>query len=432
LPKGLYGRSALILIVPIVVIQLLVSLMFIQRHFDGVTEQMTHNIASELTYLRAEINAAAPSEVRTRIAEIAEPLGLEIEPIEHLGTGVSMMFYDLPGTSIDRTLRQRLDGIGHIDLRTNEFRVALEMDTLKGPYKVAFGRSRVSASNPHQLLVLMLVVTILMTLIAILFLRNQVRPIRRLARAAEAFGRGQSVPFKVAGASEVRQAGQAFIDMRDRLERQIEQRTMMLSGVSHDLRTPLTRLKLGLSLSSDTENAAELIRDVDDMEQMLEEFLAFARGDSTDEMGLVNPVDLVQLVVDDVARSGGQIEFILPENPDPPLQQPMRIAAFRRALENLVTNALRYGTRCRVTLLLADGVVRYIVEDDGPGIPASQRERAVRPFVRLDKARNQDRGTGVGLGLAISMDIASSHGGALILEDSAALGGLWAELQMPL
>lgn len=431
LPKGLYGRAALILILPIVSIQLVVSVVFIQRHFDGVTRQMTRNVAHELQLVLNIINdSASPEAAGQAVLAVTDPLGLRVMrfPAPVSPGKEKYSFDDLTGKSVVNALRSVLPTIKHVDLVSKKQVVVLHITTKLGLYQVEFSRTRISASNPHQLLVLMIVVSILMTFISFIFLRNQVRPIRRLAHAAEAFGKGQWLDYKVSGATEVRQAGWAFLDMRDRIERQIEQRTLMLSGVSHDLRTPLTRLKLGLSLGEQTEDIEALSRDVDDMEQMLEEFLAFARGDSREQTEQIDPLALASQIASDTQRAQGSMAIVLPEAE---VQISVRPLALRRALDNLVTNSLRYGTNCRLSVELPPREILFIVEDDGPGIPPDQRAEAVRPFVRLDAARNQDRGTGVGLGLAIASDIATSHGGSLSLGSSEALAGLKVTLRLP-
>ena len=277
-------------------------------------------------------------------------------------------------------------------------------------------------------IVLMVFLGVVMTLIAYIYLRNQLRPITRLAHAAEEFGKGHVVPYAPAGAIEVRSAGRAFLDMRARIERQAAARQIMLSGISHDLRTPLTRLRLGLGLMDD-EEAAPLIRDVDEMNALLDAFLEYARGDALDETAPTDLPRLLELIVEDAGRSGQAVRLRPMDVPDAPVS--LRPMAIRRAVENLLGNALRYGTRAEIGLTVSDRTIRVSVEDDGPGIPPDRREEALRPFVRLDPARNQDRGSGVGLGLAIVSDIARAHGGQLRLGESAALGGLMAELVLP-
>jgi two-component system osmolarity sensor histidine kinase EnvZ len=282
-----------------------------------------------------------------------------------------------------------------------------------------------SATNPHQLLVLMIFTSILMTVIAYMFLRNQLRPITKLARAAEDFGKGRNVHYRPRGALEVRAAGRAFLDMRARIDRQIEQRTLMLSGVSHDLRTPLTRLRLGLSLMPEDGEVAALQADVIQMERMVDEFLAFVRGDAMEGSA---PTDAVSLVEGVVTKAGEGVRLAEVTGRAEPVE--MRPQAVERAVQNLVSNAQRYGSTVEVRLEFLDRSLRISVEDNGPGIPEEQRDEALRPFTRLDRSRDPNRGGGVGLGLSIASDIALSHGGTLRLSRSERLGGLRADLMI--
>ena len=336
--------------------------------------------------------------------------------------GDKRSWFDFTGLVVISTLRARIDNIRYIDLSDGENRVTVVLDAPLGPLSLSFSRDRVSASNPHQLLVLMVFVSVLMTLVAYLFLRNQLRPIRRLADAAEAFGKGRHISYRVSGANEVRSAGSAFLDMRNRIERQIEQRTLMLSGVSHDLRTPLTRLRLGLSMMPEGPDVEAMERDVDEMNRLVDAFLDFARdGASQGEPVKCDICDFVSGVVEDSARAGQNVTMRGCEGSG---EATFRPDALRRALENLIGNAVRYGTRAEVIVTISQKGWRVAVVDDGPGIAPERREEAVRPFTRLDPARNQDRGQGVGLGLSIAADILRSHGGSLKLGESAQLGGL--------
>lgn len=423
LPRGLYGRAALILILPIITLQLVVSVVFIQRHFDGVTQQMTRAVEAELSYLLDRVAQAGDAQVaQADIAPLIAALEIGVELPTARQVEASRLFYDFSGRVVAARLRDVLPRLRAVDLATSTRQVRLLVDTRHGPMLLTLDRKRVSASNPHQLLVLMIVTGLLMTVIAFFFLRNQLRPIRRLARAAEAFGKGRVVPYRPAGAAEVRLAGQSFLDMRARIERQIEQRTLMLSGVSHDMRTPLTRLRLALSLAEEGPETAEMRRDVDDMERMLNAFLDFARSDTLDDPVATDPAALLARVVE---RGGAAVELTLPESVPETMLRPL---AVERALQNLINNALNYGNRARAALEVTEKTLRFVVEDDGPGIPEGRREAAMQAFTRLDEARNQDRGGGVGLGLAIASDIARSHGGILRLGDSADMGGLRAEL----
>jgi len=284
-------------------------------------------------------------------------------------------------------------------------------------------RRRMSAANPHQLIVLMVFASVLLTVIAYFFLRRQLRPITKLAEAAEEFGKGRAVSYKPRGAQEVRAAGRAFLDMRARIERQIEQRTLMLSGVSHDLRTPLTRMRLALALMPEDAEVEALQADVSQMEQMVDEFLAFVRGDAMEGS---EPTDVVALLREVVERAGPGVKLVSVDGTPEPVE--MRPQAIVRAVENLVSNAQRFGSQVELRLIFQDRSLRIVVEDDGPGIPADRREEALRPFTRLDSSRDPNRGAGVGLGLSIASDIALSHGGALRLSQSEALGGLRVDL----
>ncbi|MBL9057050.1 MAG: two-component sensor histidine kinase [Rhodobacteraceae bacterium] len=434
LPRGLFGRAALILVLPIVVLQLVVAATFIQRHFEGVTRQMSEGIAIEIRHLLAEV-AAAPdlAAAQGRAADLGGALDLVVSlPGGPPAAADARAFWDWSGRVVIQTLRARLPEMEVADLLTNTRQVRAWFRTPWGDMRIEVDRRRVSASNPHQLLVLMVLASVVMTAVAFVFLRNQMTPIARLAKAAEAFGKGQVVPYRPRGALEVRAAGHAFLDMRARIERQIEARTMMLSGVSHDLRTPLTRMKLALSLMPEDEETEALAQDVAQMERMVNEFLAFARGDAMEEAVPVDPAALVAGVVEAAARAGQPVTLGAVDWPvvGGPTLLRLRPDALARALENLIGNAVRHGTRAEVSLITRERMLRFVVEDDGPGIPREQRDEAMQPFRRLDSARNPNSGGGVGLGLAIAADIASSHGGALRLGESERLGGLRAELSV--
>jgi two-component system osmolarity sensor histidine kinase EnvZ len=419
MPRGLYGRAALILLLPVVALQLVVSVVFVQRHFEGVTEQMTREVARQIN------TSLDPQWVDD--PGIARALRLDFLPTEPdaLPSQDLRRWYDFSGIVVIRTLRSYVIGFERAHL-VDDWTVLVWVQRGDDPLVlIEFDRERASASNPHQLLVNMVVFGAVLTVIAYLYLRNQLRPITRLAGAAEAFGRGRHVPYSPSGAVEVRAAGHAFLDMRARIERQIEQRTMMLSGISHDLRTPLTRLRLAVSMLDD-EDREPLERDIDDMQRLIDAFLDFARGNADSAQPEPTDIpDFVQQVVADCARSGVPVKLVEATGTG---QAMLRQMAIRRAVENLINNAERYGSRCEVSVALTDKSLRIRIEDDGPGIATDQRDVALRPFVRLDPARNQDKGSGVGLGLAIAADIARAHGGVLRLGESESMGGLRADI----
>ena len=421
MPRSLYGRAILILLLPVISVMLVVSVIFIQRHFEGVTIQMTNSVSREV---RLMLDSGMTAEEVSDSA-LARTLLIRVDPVPQslVPEESYRRWFDFTGATVIREFTARLPDLLAVDLPDDQ-RVSLFFESDDGPIRMTFDRRRVSASNPHQLLVNMVIFAAIMTVIAYFYLRNQLRPITRLARAAEAFGRGRHLDYRPAGAVEVRAAGNAFLDMRARIERQIEQRTLMLSGVSHDLRTPLTRLKLGLSMLDD-EGREAMEQDVTDMERLIDEFLDFARGASEGEATPIDPVALVAQIVEDMRRAERDVTLFLAEGEG---TVALRSAGIRRAVENLINNAVRYGTKAEVSVLLTNRSLRIRVEDDGPGIPRERREEAVKPFVRLDTARNQNRGSGVGLGLAIATDIARAHGGMLRLGESERLGGLRAEI----
>lgn len=421
MPRSLYGRAALILVLPVVLLQLVVSFGLITRHFEGVTEQMTQAVTREIFLVLEGLERS--NEVPGALPIILETLDMRVEYVDQVETNDTRVWYDFSAFIISREIKKYIPEITAIQL-AEKGQVHLHLRHPESNLVLSFDRRRVSASNSHQLFVNMVFFGALLTFVAYLYLRNQLRPIKRLAAASEAFGRGQSVPYSPGGAVEVRAAGNAFLDMRARIERQIEQRTLLLSGVSHDLRTPLTRFKLGVSLLDD-EDREPLERDIEEMQSMLDAFLNFARGAYEDENDRVEAVDFVQKIVKDFARSGAQVSM---QEIDGDGVVSLRPATARRAIENLIGNAIRYANCAEVSVQVTDRYLRVRVEDDGPGISAEHHEEALKPFARLEPGRNQNKGMGVGLGLSIAADVARAHGGILRLGQSDRLGGLRADL----
>ncbi|MDG1450532.1 MAG: ATP-binding protein [Ascidiaceihabitans sp.] len=414
MPRSLYGRAAMILLLPVVVLQLVVTVVFMQRHFEGVTMQMSTTVAREVELVLSGVPETTLDVLDIRVADVSRDV---------LAEPNTRLWYDFSGVIITRNLNKILPQIKVIDLYNDDI-VRLVADVDGQAKEVIFDRSRISAAKPHQLFVNMMFYGFLFTLIALIYLRNQLRPIKRLATAAEAFGRGRNMPFSPAGATEVRSAGTAFVDMRNRIERQIETRTLMLSGVSHDLRTPLTRMRLALAMLDDDEREP-LEQDVDEMQGMIDAFLEFSKGGQAMEPEAVVVQTWIEQVVADCARAGRDVSLVHSEGEGTVM---LRLGGMRRALDNLIGNAVRYGSRAEVSMVLTDKFLRLRVEDDGPGIPENRRAEAQRPFTRLDPSRNQDKGGSVGLGLAIATDIARAHGGVLRLGESERLGGLRADI----
>src|SRR5918997_1544564 len=429
LPKGLYARSILIVVLPIVILQSVVAYVFMERHWQLVTRRLSNALTRDIAAL-IEVIETYPQDERfssiTRIA--AETFGLTISvlPPDPLPEPGPRPFFSLLDSTLSREIRNEIsrpfwiDTVGNSDIV--EIRIRLDDHGLR----VFVPRNQAYASNSHIFLLWMVGTSLVLIAIALLFLRNQIKPILTLARAAEQFGKGRPVSdFKPRGAREVRQAAQAFIDMRERIERQIEQRTTMLSGVSHDLRTILTRFKLELALLGDTPETEALRGDVDEMSRMLQDYLAFAQDDAGEAAELVDIPALLEEVADTARRGGDTVETGFEGEP----QALLRALGFRRCLANLVGNAAKHADRIALKGRHAQGWLTVTIDDDGPGIPPGEREAVFRPFYRLDSGRNVDAG-GTGLGLAIARDIAISHGGDVILADSP-LGGLRAVLMVP-
>ena len=424
MPKRLYFRAALILVFPVVFLQLIVSIVFIQRHFEGVTVQMTRTVAAELDLITEVIER----EGAVAAQQIARSLGMSMSIVAQDTRFVERRrIYDLTGLVVRRELLA-LPEILTVDLPDNR-KVNARIKSGEEFFDLQFSRRRVSASNPHQLIVYLLVFGAFFTVIAFFYLRNQLRPITRLAEAAEAFGHGENVQYDPSGALEVRAAGQAFLDMRERIQRHLKQRTMILSGVSHDLRTPITRLKLGLSFLP-KEQREPLEKDVEDMNLLLNEFLDFAKFENEADVPAeeTNPSVLIDDLIQNFSRADIKIETTGEISNKLFKLKPF---AIKRALENLINNAHRYGDQILIEKKIENNFLILSVHDDGPGINESQHDEVLQPFTRLDKSRNQNKGSSVGLGLPIAKEIAEGHGGILKLSRSSLLSGLCVSLIIP-
>lgn len=431
MPRGLYARSLIIIVAPIVLLQAVVTYVFLERHWQMVTERLSSAVVSDIALLveaRSTFPEAGESAPQlTALAWEQLEMSVSFRPGERLPDETIAPRFSLLDTSLRAEIEKRIKRPYWIDTVTHSDFVDIRIQMPDGIIRVLPLRSRVYATNSHIFLVWMVGASLVLVTIAILFLRNQIRPIERLALAAESFGKGREITdFRPAGAQEVRRAAAAFIVMKDRILRQIEQRTAMLAGVSHDLRTPLTRFKLQIAMMGDGPEIEDLKTDVHDMEHMLEDYLAFARGEEGEVPGALNVVDLLQEIQSDNERKGHKITLETPSS----LQTTLRRNAIKRCLNNLIDNATKHADTVRVTLTHDEKTIHVFVDDNGEGIPTEQLEEVFRPFYRLDTARNLDH-PGTGLGLAIALDIARSHGGDIELSHSP-LGGLRAAVMLPL
>ena len=429
LPQGLYARSLLIIVTPMVLLQSVLVFVFMERHWELVTRRLSAAVSRDIAALidvYESFPQDAPAAVLERIAQNRLELSVDFLPLEELPPPSPKPFFALLDSTLSEEISQRITRPFWIDTVGRSAYVEIRVQLDDSVLRVFARRSQTYASNSHIFLVWMVCTSLVLLSVAIIILRNQIRPILRLAEAAEGFGKGRTVArFRPSGAREVRQAAHAFIEMKSRIERHVEQRTAMLAGVSHDLRTILTRFRLQVALLGETPETEALTRDVDDMQTMLEAYLAFAKGDGGEPVQAVHIATLLDALKAAAERHGAKAATHFEGDPIVRL----RPNAFKRLLDNLVSNACRYAETVRLSGRHADGWLEVVVDDDGPGIPADRREDVFRPFYRLDDARNQDEG-GTGLGLAIARDIARGHGGDIRLEDSP-LGGLRARVRLP-
>lgn len=430
LPTSLWGRSLLIIVLPVLVMQTAVTWIFFDAHWQTVTARLSEGLAGDIAWAVESYEDDPTRENLERIADRAErsmSLSIALQEDRTLPTEQRRGAIGVVDRVLDQALDARLDRPYWFDTTRYPSYVDIQVQEPQGVLRIIAPRERAVATQAHIFVLWLTVATILLMSVAILFIRNQVRAIERLADAAEAFGRGETVPrFKPHGAREVRAAATAFLAMRDRIQRHIDQRTALLASVSHDLRTPLTRLRLELALAPPFKRQAAMRGDLDEMEHMIDEYLDFARGEAGEPPQPVSVPDLLHTAAADARRVGAEVEVSAPEG----LTTAVRPLAFKRALVNLTGNAAAHGDRVRLSARpLASGGLEIIVEDDGPGIPEEMHEEAFRPFSRLDDSRNQNR-KGVGLGLAIARDVARGHGGDVTL-DRSDLGGLKAIIRLP-
>ena len=432
LPRGLFWRSLLIIGMPMVLLLGVMTYVFFERHLDTTTHWMARDIAADAAFLVTLEDTHAGAERAALRAQASRTLaypvrflpGLKLEPPSRRHRPSTI------DRALDEVIGQLVSANRNFSVDSTDKVIDIRVEVHDGVLQMLVPRSRVTVTSPDIFIGLMAGSSLILLAVAVLFLRNQVRPIERLALAAEAFGKGRAVPdFKPYGATEVRRAAQAFVIMRQRIERHVGQRTEMLAGISHDMKTPLSRMKLQLAMMPESSDIQALRGDIAEMEYMLNEYLDFARGEGGEQSTLE---DLSDLVRDAAAASAGahgtELADVSVEAPAS-LPLPLKRKALRRCIMNLTDNALKFGNRVQVAVTRDERFARVIIDDDGPGIAPERREEAFRPFHRLDEGRNLQTG-GSGLGLAIARDIARAHGGDILL-DKSPLGGLRATIRLP-
>lgn len=423
LPTSLLGRSLLIVGAPLILLQIVVAVIFYDTHLGNISRRLSANLAGDVGAVIDLLDGSQSLEPVTVLAATRFGMILEITPLPALpAQKVSLL--DVNSQAVIDALTQHVGPDVAIDTVTDPERIAIYLSWQDRILKLSTQRKRLFSHTTYLFVIWMVGVSIILFGIAVLFLRNQVRPIRRLAVAADRFGRGDFSPHvKPEGAREVRQATAAFMDMRERIQRHIGERTRMLAGVSHDLRTPLTRMKLQMAMLGDDEAVQELRQDVDDMERMLNGYLDFARGAGDEPM---RQVDLASVLRDVADRATIPVTLDLPD------RLPARVQrdAVARCLINIMENAARYARHAHVEGRRQGKSLDIVIDDDGPGISETERGNVFRPFYRLEESRNPDTG-GIGLGLSIVQDVIHRHGGEVTLE-RAPMGGLRVKLHLPL
>ena len=430
LPRSLLGRTLLIIVTPLVLLQLVSATVFYESHWTKVSRSMARSLAGDISALIELLHQDHSPQGITAIRELAaNNMGLVVtlEKNKILANVPEKKSVSIVDKMFVRSLKKSVQRPFKIDNKSLDNHLIVSIQLQEGVFEVILNRKRLFSSTTYIFVLWMVGTSMILFGVATIFMRNQVKPIRRLAAAADELGKGRDAPnLKPEGAREIRQAAAAFIAMRDRIQRQITQRTDMLAGVSHDLRTPLTRMKLQLEMVKDSSDTAALKDDVAEMEHMVEGYLAFARGEGFETPKPTNIAHVLGDVVVSAKRRGTEVDL----HTEGQFVVRVRQNAFKRCINNLLDNADRHATHVSIRTGKRGDAIEIIVDDDGPGIPKHLRDEAFKPFFRLDESRNPETG-GVGLGLTIARDIIRGHGGDIILGDSPS-GGLRARLTLPI
>ncbi|MEC9414929.1 MAG: ATP-binding protein [Pseudomonadota bacterium] len=425
IPEGLYSRSLLIIIIPIVVLQGILTFVFLDRHWQLVTRKLSSAVASEIAIF-IDIEPILGIEKITKLSDMFYDADVKFLPNQKLVNNLPKPM-NLVENTLGKELSKNLKNNFWVDAHTYEKRVIVQIEKLNGVYEFTIPRRNVYATNSHIFLVWMVISSLLLVSVAVMFMRQQIKPIEKLSKAAQQFGLGMKMKdFKPSGAAEVREAAEAYLKMQERIERFIEQRTLMLAGVSHDLRTPLTRLKLQIEMLSDDKTNKELLSDVNEMQKMLETYLDFAEDVTREKASRINLEKMINEIIKSEKRKNKRINF---SKKSTPIFFECRSIAMKRCITNLLNNACSYGKDVIVSLEENENDIIISIEDDGPGINKDDYDQAIKPFIRLDTSRNQNI-PGSGLGLSISQDITSNHGGKMSMSESF-LGGLKVSLSFP-
>ncbi|RZO38990.1 MAG: HAMP domain-containing protein [Rhodospirillaceae bacterium] len=428
LPRSFLGRSIMIIVTPLILLQIVSTWIFYDRHWTLITRRLADSVAGEIGFVVDEMGRFEAAERVIWLSRAAGDLGFyfNFKSGEILPNAPAEIGSGILNTRLAHAMRERVRRPFHIDTWSHERLVQMKVQLPDGVMEIFVPRKRLFSSTTYLFIMWMVGTSMLLFAIATMFMRNQVRPIRRLSAAVDNFGKGRDVPnFKPEGATEIRLAAAAFERMRGRINNALTQRTEMLAGVSHDLRTPLTRMKLQLALLEESPKVEDLKQDLREMEIMVEEFLAFARGEGTEEVSDCDLVGLLGTIVRSAITPHREVTLETAGD----LKILVRPNAIRRCITNLLVNACTHADHVHVSAEQRGTLVEICIDDDGPGIPETEREDVFKPFYRLDSSRNSQTG-GTGLGLSIARDLARGGGGDVELESSP-MGGLRAKVRLP-
>lgn len=432
LPRSLLARSLLILTLPVILILVTSTYIFFERHWERMTGRLAVAVAGEVAFLAEQVQQDASEESVDKLTQdsikymqlsmkYVDGGKIRPEPVRYIGRG------DIIKDMLSDELDFRLKYPYRILVDIEEKWIQVQVQLADGALIVTSPERRLFSSSGYVFLIWMIGIATVLLVVAILFMRNQIRPIKRLSIAADRFGKGRDVPFfKLEGAREVRQAARAFLGMRERINRQIHQRTTLLAGVSHDLRTPLTRMKLQTEMLEDNDDTKSLKSDLAEMERMIDAYLQFARGEGDEAMERVDVMEIIHRTAEKFSREGVDINVGSSKEGFELFLKPV---AFERCLTNILSNARKHGTRIEVNVIGRDENIVITVDDDGLGIDEDHYEDVFKPFFREDKSRNTKTG-GVGLGLPIAKDIVLAHGGDITL-DRSPQKGLRVRIELP-
>lgn len=423
LPHSMFGRTFMIFVTPLILLQIITAYIFYDRHWNIINRRMANHLVREITLVITEVQQKTPME---KIKNLARILNLDIQL--YTNSHLDLDFKNKNPEELNFIFSQQIEHylttpyILDISSHPRDMMIYFQLDQ-DNVLKIIASKKRLYSSTTYILLAWMVGTSLILGFIATLFMRNQIRPIQRLAVAAEQLGKGRDVPdLKASGADEIRQATVAFRTMRERIKRQIQQRTDMLAGVSHDLRTPLTRLQLQLAMMEENEKTSAMKNDLNEMQKLIDAYLDFARDETIEEPTITSINDLL---ADVIQKYDINIHMELAKN----INLPLRINAMRRCFDNIINNASRYATEINITIKRKDRFVIIMLDDNGPGIPPEKWEDVFKPFYRVEESRNRETG-GTGLGLSIAQDIVRTHGGNIKLGTSQQ-GGLRVIVRLP-